>query len=214
MRLSSGENDTLSSNWDCGSKTGTDFTNLASMATERQSAAANNEETRSSGFGSLLNWWKEMSSRIKQFRKDKFEMNWSRSGGRREFAKRKTEVEGWSTKKLETGSKWPENEQWMTEQRKAQWRPVKLSKMFSRRKQMILRRRTSRWPLSMCIESHSRRVSLRVSIPGKKNEIRGWGGREKNFHCKCKKSMFGSWNFLSHGHGNKISLREFPISQI
>ena len=61
----------------------------------------------------------------------------------------------------------------LTEQRKAQWRPVKLSKIFSRRKHTILRRRTSRCPLSMCIESHSRRVSLRVSIPGKKNRIRG-----------------------------------------
>ena len=56
MRLSSGEKGTSSSIEECGSKTGTDFTNLASIATERQSAAANREETSSSGFGSCLNW--------------------------------------------------------------------------------------------------------------------------------------------------------------
>ena len=78
------------------------------------------------------------------------------------------EVEECETRKLEIGSKWPEKAAWMTEHKNAQCLPEKLSRMFSRMKHKILRSRTSRLPLSMVMESHSRIVWARVSIvPGK-----------------------------------------------
>ena len=68
------------------------------------------------------------------------------------------EVEECETRKLEIGSKWPEKAAWMTEHKNAQCLPEKLSRMFSRMKHKILRSRTSRLPLSMVMESHSRIV--------------------------------------------------------
>ena len=69
----------------------------------------------------------------------------------------------------------------MTEHINAQCLPEKLSKMFSRMKERMLRRRISRVPLSTVIESHSRIVLERVSItPGKEWDVEG-GGKKVTF---------------------------------
>ena len=66
----------------------------------------------------------------------------------------------------------------MTEHINAQYLPEKLSEIFSRMKERMLKRRISRVPLSTVIESHSRMVLDRVSItPGKEWDVEG-GGKE------------------------------------
>ena len=86
----------------------------------------------------------------------------------------------------------------MQEAMKPQCLPENESKMFSKRKEIMLRRRTSLCPFSISIESHSRSVEVRESITWQKNKkmVRRVGKKKMDDQMSNWNRKF-SLNFLS-----------------